>query len=537
MSSDDVRNTQSRREFLATGGAVAGAVAVGIGAAPAAQAASPKRGGVLRFATRSDARGLDPHANIIYYVSQPLAGTSGGLLDIDYQVNPIPGIASEWSISKDLKTYKFKLQKGIEYHNGADVDAASVKWNYERILDPKIGYAFTRASLLNIERMEAPDKHTFIAHLKEPSSVFLSNVTYYPCNLIAPNSVDEVNEHPVGCGPFKFKSWKRFDSTVLERFENFWETGVDGKPLPYLDGMVGMPRKEDRVRFTALRAGEAHLIENMGYADAGTFKQKYGDRFNIHPVAQVGTGFVQFNLKKGPFAYSTPGSQHLRTAVAHAVDREAIHQAVFYGLSDAAKGFYSKASPWYMPELEGPPPYDPDKARFHMKKAGYNGEKILLYSRDNYQYMQQTGELVHALLTDAGFNVSHEIVPWPVLRAKYKDASYHIDSSANSYRPDPDGWFFRQMHSNGPANKFRRGYKNERVDKLSTMARVEPDKEKRRLLYLEAENIINRELPVLYTHFIPLTGASVKTLKDYRPAFPGPFNYHGGGVRTAWFDI
>ena len=75
---------QTRREFMATTGAVAGAAM--LGAAGGAQAAShaamksPKRGGVLRFATRADARGLDPHRNYYYYVSHPLAATSMGFL-------------------------------------------------------------------------------------------------------------------------------------------------------------------------------------------------------------------------------------------------------------------------------------------------------------------------------------------------------------------------------------------------------------------------------------------------------------------------
>jgi ABC-type transport system substrate-binding protein len=108
----------SRREFLATtGGAVAGAAAVGL--AGNAQAGEPKpgRGGTIRIATRSDAIGLEPHRNNYYYVSVPIAWIGMGLLDLTTKLEPAPGIATEWSASKDLMTYTFKLRKGALFHN------------------------------------------------------------------------------------------------------------------------------------------------------------------------------------------------------------------------------------------------------------------------------------------------------------------------------------------------------------------------------------------------------------------------------------
>ena len=86
MSEDKKQQSgqQTRREFLATSTAVAGAAAVGLGAKPASAAKrNPQRGGTVRFSTRSDSKGLDPHRNITYYVSHPLAGTTSGILDFD----------------------------------------------------------------------------------------------------------------------------------------------------------------------------------------------------------------------------------------------------------------------------------------------------------------------------------------------------------------------------------------------------------------------------------------------------------------------
>ena len=78
----DLTSDVSRRAFLSTAsGAVASLALAGV--APHADGAEPrpKLGGTLRFSTRLDAGGLDPHRNVIYPVSMPLAATTQGLLD------------------------------------------------------------------------------------------------------------------------------------------------------------------------------------------------------------------------------------------------------------------------------------------------------------------------------------------------------------------------------------------------------------------------------------------------------------------------
>src|SRR5262245_50926684 len=285
MTGGDKKGTErTRREFLATTTALAGAAMVGLPHAAAATKRHPKRGGTLRFGMRDDSVGLDTHRNFIYFVSQPMAGLTGGLLDFNSKMEPVAAIATEWDASADLKVWTFKLRRGVEFHNGETIDAAAVKWNFERILDPKIGHSFTRSALIDVERIDADDKYTLRLHLKSPNAAFDTNVIYYPVNLLAPGAIENVDQHPVGCGPFKFKSWKRYDTTELVRFENFWETDAEGNALPYLDGLIGKPKKEDRVRLTALRAGEVDLIENMAYADMATFVKEHGARFNTYEV-------------------------------------------------------------------------------------------------------------------------------------------------------------------------------------------------------------------------------------------------------------
>ena len=497
----------------------------------------PKRGGTLRFGMRDDSVGLDTHRNFIYFVSQPLAALTGGLLDFDAKMDPVAAIATEWDASADLKTWTFKLRRGAEFHNGETIDAEAIKWNIERILDPKIGHSFTRSALTDVERVTVDDKHTVRFHLKGASAAFDTNLVYYPVNLMAPGSVDKADTNPVSCGPFKFKSWKRFDTCELVRFENFWETDAEGNTLPYLDGMIGKPKKEDRVRLTALRTNEVDLIDNVAYADAPNFIKEHGGSYNTWLVPQVGTAFIAFNLKNGPFsAKDNPDAHLLRMAAAHAIDHQGIHEAVFNKQGSIAKGFYSEASPWHGKDVASWPQFDPDKAKAMRKKANGGDAKLLIIANDSFPYMQQSGELAHAMLKEVGFDVTFEIHPTPVIQDKYNKGTFDLDSSANSYRIDPDGWFSRSILSTAPETMRRHGYKNEKVDQLILAAKVERDKAKRRQMYSDVDSLINKDLPLIYTHFVPLMQAGTKRINGYKPSFTGPFQYAGGGLRTTWLE-
>ncbi len=529
---------QSRREFLRTTTALAGAAMAGLPAHDArAGKRHPKRGGTIRFGMRDDSVGLDTHRNFIYYTSQPMAGLTGGLLDFNEKMELVPAVAKEWDSSADLKTWTFKLKSGVEYHNGETIDAESVKWNIERILDPKIGHSFNRSALTDIERVTVDDKLTVRFHLKGANAAFDTNLIYYPVNLIAPGSAEKADTHPVSCGPFKFKSWKRFDTCELVRFENFYETDAEGNTLPYLDGMIGKPKKEDRVRLTALRTNEVDLIDNMAYADAPNFVKEHGQSFNTWLVPQLGTAFIAFNLKNGPFSQKdNPDAHLLRMAAAHAIDHEGIHEAVFNKQGHIAKGFYGEASPWFGKDIESWPSFDPDKAKALRKKAKGGDAKLLIIANDSFPYMQQSGELAHAMLKDVGFDVTFEIHPTPVVQDKYNKGAFDIDSSANSYRIDPDGWFSRSILSTAPETIRRHGYKNEQVDKLILAAKVEKDRAKRRQMYADVDSLVNKDLPLIYTHFIPGLQAGTRRIQNYKPSFTGPFQYAGGGLRTAWIE-
>jgi len=137
--------------------------------------------------------------------------------------------------------------------------------------------------------------------------------------------------------------------------------------------------------------------------------------------------------------------------------------------------------------------------------------------------------------SEAGFKVTLNLYEAPVLNQKRRDRDFHADSTAGSYRWDPDNWFSRQILSTSPANTINgSGFKHEKADKLIAEARQTADKKKRLEIYSAVEGIVNDELPILYIHHLTALQAGAMNLQGYQPAISGPFSTRGGGIRTAW---
>ena len=522
----------SRRAVLSTAGsALASAVTASWSGQALAAQRHPKRGGTLRFATRSDVSGLDVHRNTIYVVSMPLAAITQGLLDLDLRSEPVPGVAESWEAAPDLRSYTFRLRKGVLFHNGRTVDAEAVKWNLERIQDPKIAHPLTRSALDNLHTVDILDKYTLRCHLHEPSAAFPADVVYYPCALMAPDSVEKADLHPIGCGPFKFAKWDRNNVTELARFENYFETDAEGHSLPYLDALIGRPKSSDQVRFTSLRTGEVDLIDSMDYGEAAEFPKKYAGKLQAWDVPTVGTSFILFNLDKGPFT-----DKHIRQAAAHAIDHDAIKQAVFHGRGATAQSFYAPESPWHSQGVTPWPAYDPDKAKFLLRQAKAVGSAVQLQSLNTFPYMHHTAELIQAMWSEVGLKVRYDMYDEVALNQKRRERDFHADSTAASYRWDPDGWFSRQLLSTAAATKSNSGFRNAKVDSLIVEARRTTDRPKRLALYAAIDSIINDELPILYLHHLTLLEAGSLHLKGYQPSVSGVFSTRGGGIRTAWLE-
>ena len=143
--------------------AVAAVMVTASVAMPAAE--SPRRGGVLLAAIGAEPPSLDSHQESTFANIQLVAPCYSTLLQFDpYNFPKIIGdLATEWTIAPDGKTYTFKIQQGVRFHDGSPLTSADVKASYDKIIAPPPGVRSTRKTgYSEVERIETPDPHTVV---------------------------------------------------------------------------------------------------------------------------------------------------------------------------------------------------------------------------------------------------------------------------------------------------------------------------------------------------------------------------------------
>jgi len=202
----------------------------------------PRRGGTLRTTY-----GWMP------YMEDPAAdGTGTGnvgrniaetLTWVDDDNVPHPLLCERWEASEDAKEWTLYIQQGVTFNNGKTFNADDVMWNFKHWLDPDAGSGMrAKLSMLSSTGVEKVDEYTIKLHLDRPFYGIPWQLYDYP-GLIAPEGGwDDFYygdaEHAIGTGPFLMKEFIPDERMELVRREDYWQNGVDGKPLPYLDGVM-----------------------------------------------------------------------------------------------------------------------------------------------------------------------------------------------------------------------------------------------------------------------------------------------------------
>ena len=256
----------------------------------------------------------------------------------------------------------------------------------------------------------------------------------YPTVLQAPDAFETASEHPIGTGPFKFVSWTRRNETRLVRFENYWETDAEGHSLPYLDEIIVKPKSEDSVRLTALRTGQVQLINTMAQADIERFMKEHGAKYNTWRWHRGGN-FVVFNFRRGVFQ-----DKRLRTAAAHAIDRQALHHAVYYGQGAMADQPYPRGQS-LAPGGHPQPGVRSRQAKALLKEARAVGTQVKIVVNVNSTINRETAQVVQDLWSTVGFKVTVESLDTVPFREARNQGTFDALINSNTYRYDPDDYF------------------------------------------------------------------------------------------------
>ena len=286
----------------------------------------------------------------------------------DALVRPLPGqkmaasLAESWTESRDGLVYEFKLKRGLKFHNGDPITAEDVKFSFDRY-----NGAGARELRARVRQLDIVDPLTVRFTLKEPWPDFMTfyGTTATAAGIVLPKKyfesvgADGFKQKPIGAGPYRFASQRPGIEIVLEANPSYW------RHAPYVRKLTMKSVPDSTTRLAMLRSGETDYALFLDGPEAQTLK---GDpRYKLVDTRHASIFWIEFAEQwdpKSPWA-----DKRLRQAVNYALDRKGINEAACLGFCPRAGVILPRVMDF---ALQVPPhPYDPQKSRQLLAKAGY----------------------------------------------------------------------------------------------------------------------------------------------------------------------
>ncbi len=417
-------------------------------AATEAAAQQPKRGGTMTIL-------LQPEPPMLMLpLSQfvPVLVTGGkifqGLLTFDFDLKPIPSLATSWSISPDGLTYTFHLAENVKWNDGKPFTSADVVFSTQVFLMEV--HARARGNFQRVASFETPDANTVVYHLKEPFAPFLhafevSSAPMVPKHIYEGTDYRQnpANANPVGTGPFKLKEWVRGSYIHMVRNELYWKPG-----LPYLD--------EIYFRFLPDAASRAVALES-GQVDQSEFDAV--EPYDVQRLAQL---------------------PHLTMT------------------TNGTTRFFDSSLPKYA--------YDPKKAAALLDemglKPGADGVRVHIKAMPlpYGEVWNRLAEYSRQALGRVGIQLDIEPVDTPTWVQRTTNYEYELTWNYLSQFADPAlgvarAYISTNIRKGIPSTNIG-GYANPRVDELFAKAAVALNEAEQQRLYSEVQQILVDDVPV-----------------------------------------
>ena len=311
----------------------------------------------------------------------------------------------------DPMTYEVKLRQGITFHNGEPFDAGSVVFSLDHLRDPAIG-AQAAQNFAVIESTETVDAHTVRFHLSQAAPWLPSQIAPWLVMLPPLYAGDPANDfanNPVGTGPYRFLGWDRGQQIRLERNSDYFAGSAKGQPIA--DTVSFRFVGEATTRVADLLAGTAQLIRDVPVDQLEAVAARGA---NVLAQSIAGCAFVRIPTDVVPF-----DNAQVRQALNHAVDIDAIVQALVGGEGRRLASFFVEGGLGYDPNL-APFTYDPERARQLLADAGYADgfDTQLAYASG------ESADLVAAIaaqLTEVGVRTEPQAVELATFNSTWQD--------------------------------------------------------------------------------------------------------------------
>lgn len=446
--------------------------------APPAIAAAAKT--TLTVDLANDAATLDPQLQWDTDSYTVYRNIFDNLLTRDSQGKIVPQVATSWHYT-DPRTIVFNLRTDIRFQDGAKLTPADVAFSIRRITDPKFrSPQQSQFDVIRSAQVTGPAQVTL--HLKTPYAPLLAQLV--KLSIVPKAYVEKVgntafNQHPIGSGPYRLKQWQHGVQIVLAANDAYW----GGKP-PFRT-VIFRDVPADSTRLADLRTGRADIDHQMTADDAKAIMHDKKLQVLSTPTERV--GYLFMNAAHGPTK-----NVLVRRAIAMAIDRKTIIEALLQGYAKPVNILLTPASFGYVPDIPAWP-YDPKQARALIKKAGAAGAHLTFLTSPSYN--RQITEAIQQMLDDVGLKVSITQVDQPTfLRRRQGPPAGAGNLSQGLWScacQDADGVIWPLFHSGSIWSK----YSNPAFDKAVDAARTTLDPKQRLADYRTAFTILHRDVP------------------------------------------
>lgn len=342
---------------------------------------------------------LDPTSAAAGAIDQVLyANVFEGLTRFGPDGSVQPGLAASWTISDDGLSYTFQLREGVTFHDGTTFEASDVVFSLDRARAEDSTNA-QKALFAGIESVEALGDSSVRIDLAAPQGNFLFNLAWGDAVMVAPESIGDIKNLPIGTGAFRFEQWRRGDQISLSRNADYW-----GEPAS-LEAATFKFISEPTAAYAAMLAGDIDAF--YSYPAPENLAQFERDpRFTVLSGNTEGETILAMNNQQAPF-----DDIRVRKAVSHAIDRQAIIDGAMFGYGTPIGSHFAPHNPDYV-DLTANAAFDPALARDLLAQAGYAEGFSTTLKLPPPSYARRGGEIIAAQLREVGIEAEISFLEW-----------------------------------------------------------------------------------------------------------------------------
>ncbi|MFP5425719.1 MAG: ABC transporter substrate-binding protein [Gammaproteobacteria bacterium] len=425
-----------------------------------------------------------------------------------------PALAEKWQVSADGLQYTFHLRPGVKFHSNQtftptrDFNADDVLFTFQRMLDKQqplrkaypteFPYFVSMGLDKTIAKVEKTDPMTVVFTLNNVDAAFIQNLAMsfaailsaeYADHLLAAGKPSDINQKPIGTGPFVFQRYQKDSQIRYKGNQDYWKP-EDVK----IDNLIFSINIDPSVRIQKLRRNECQVTLHPRPADLP--KLKTDKQLQVLSKPGFNLGYIAYNTRHAPF-----DQLQVRQAMDMAVNKPAIIQAVYQDAGQLAVNAMPPTQ-WSYDDTLKDQPYDPEKAKALLKQAGVKeGTEITLWAmpvqRPYNPNAKLMAEMLQADWSKLGFKVRIVSYEWGEYLKRMKSGEHDIALIGwTGDNGDPDNWLGTLYSCGAIGSNNYSLWCDQQYDQLVQQAKQVTDRGQRSALYQQAQQRLKQQVPI-----------------------------------------